>query len=96
MLLLWNISEQALWEIYIEPFIRSVKDADVCSIMSSYNDLNGTLLAKNHRLLQKILKDIIGFKGFIISDCFAIKDEDVANFNLVEDMNMSSKYSSID
>ncbi len=64
--------------------------------MSSYNDLNGNLLAKNHRLLQKILKDTIGFKGFAMSDCFAIKDEDVANFNLVEDMNMSNKYSSID
>ena len=91
-----NIPEQALWEIYIEPFYRSVKDADVCSIMSSYNDVNGTLLARNYRLLQTYLKDIIGFKGFVMSDWFAIKDNDVANFNSGEDMNMPGKRSSVD
>jgi beta-glucosidase len=91
-----NIPEQALWEIYIEPFYRSVKDADVCSIMSSYNDVNGTLLAKNYRLLQTYLKDTIGFKGFVMSDWFAIKDNDVANFNSGEDMNMPGKRSSVD
>ena len=63
-----NIPEQALWEIYLEPFYRSVRDGDVGSIMSSYNDVNGTLLAKNRRLLQEILKDKIGFKGFVMSD----------------------------
>ena len=91
-----NIPEQALWEIYIEPFYRSVKDADVVSVMSSYNDVNGTLLAKNYRLLQTILKDTIGFKGFVMSDWFAIKDNDVANFNSGEDMNMPGKFSSVD
>jgi beta-glucosidase-like glycosyl hydrolase len=83
-----NIPEQALWEIYLEPFYRSVRDADVGSIMSSYNDVNGTLLAKNKRLLQDILKDKIGFKGFVMSDWWAIKDNEVINFNSGEDMNM--------
>ena len=83
-----NIPEQALWEIYLEPFYRSVRDGDVGSIMSSYNDVNGTLLAKNRRLLQEILKDKIGFKGFVMSDWWAIKDGSVDNFNSGEDMNM--------
>ena len=83
-----NIPEQALWEIYLEPFYRSVKDADVGSVMSSYNDVDGTLLAKNKRLLQEILKDKIGFKGFVMSDWWAIKDGSVDNFNSGEDMNM--------
>ena len=80
--------EQALWEIYLEPFYRSVRDADVGSVMSSYNDVNGTLLSRNKRLLQDILKDKIGFKGFIMSDWWAIKDNDLDNFNNGEDMNM--------
>ena len=91
-----NIKEQALWEIYMEPFYRSVKDADVCSIMSSYNDVNGTLLAKNKLLLQTYLKDTIGFKGFVMSDWFAIKDNDIANFNSGEDMNMPGNISDVD
>jgi beta-glucosidase len=83
-----NIPEQALWEIYLEPFYRSVKDADVGSVMSSYNDVNGTHLSHNKRLLQDILKDKIGFKGFVMSDWWAIKTNDVINFNNGEDMNM--------
>ena len=83
-----NVPEQALWEIYLEPFYRSVRDADVGSVMSSYNDVNGTLLSRNKRLLQDILKDKIGFKGFIMSDWWAIKDNDLDNFNNGEDMNM--------
>ena len=83
-----NIPEQALWEIYIEPFYRSVKDADVGSFMSSYNDVNGTLLSKNERLIQQYLKNKIGFKGFVMSDWWAIKDNGVENFNSGEDMNM--------
>ena len=83
-----NIPEQALWEIYLEPFYRSVNDGDVASIMSSYNDVNGTLLAKHRRLLQEILKDKIGYKGFVMSDWWAIKDGSVDNFNSGEDMNM--------
>ena len=37
-----NIKEQALWEIYMEPFYRSVKDAEVGAIMAGYNAVNGT------------------------------------------------------
>ena len=83
-----NIPEQALWEIYIEPFYRSVKDGDVGSFMSAYNDVNGTLMSKNKRIIQELLKDKIGFKGFVMSDWWAIKDASVENFNSGEDMNM--------
>ena len=83
-----NIPEQALYEIYLEPFYRSVKDADVGTIMSSYNDLNGVLLSRNRRMLQEILKDEFGFQGFVMSDWWAIKDGEVDNFLNGEDMNM--------
>ena len=56
--------------------------------MSSYNDVNGTHLSHNKRLLQDILKDKLGFKGFVMSDWWAIKDGEVINFNSGEDMNM--------
>ena len=83
-----NIPEEALWEIYIEPFYKAIKKGDVGSIMESYNAVNGTLLTKNKRLLQDILKDKIGFKGFIMSDWWAVVDNDTNNFNSGLDMNM--------
>ena len=83
-----NIPEQALWEIYIEPFYRSVKEGDVGSIMTAYNAINGTFCINNKRIVQDYLKDIIGFKGFVMTDWWAIKSNDSSNFNNGVDMNM--------
>ena len=83
-----KIPEDALWEIYIEPFIRVIQDADVGSIMSSYNHLNGEHMSENKKLLQEYLKDKIGFKGIVMSDWWAIKYEGIQSFTSGEDLNM--------
>jgi beta-glucosidase len=61
------IDDQTLHEIYVAPFDAAVK-ADVSSIMCSYNRLNGTFACGNETTLTKILRDEIGFKGFVTSD----------------------------
>ena len=83
-----NIPEQALWEIYIEPFYKSVKKGDVASIMESYNAVNGIFMTRHEKLLQKILKDKIGFPGFIMSDWWSINTDSYENFANGMDMNM--------
>ena len=87
-----NIKEQAFYEIYFEPFYRSVKDAEVASIMAGYNSLNGTFCVKNKRIVQEILKDKFGYKGLVMSDWWAIKSNDTDNFNSGVDMNMPGGY----
>jgi len=83
-----NIPEQALWEIYIEPFYKSVKKGDVASFMESYNAVNDEFMTKNKRLLQEILKDKIGYAGFIMSDWWAINSDSHEHFGNGCDMNM--------
>ena len=83
-----NIKEQAYYEIYFEPFYRSINDAQVGSIMSAYSSLNNTFCVKNKRILQDILKDKYGYKGFVMSDWWAITDNGTENFNSGCDMNM--------
>ena len=83
-----NIPEQAFWEIYLEPFYKSVKKGDVASIMESYNAVNDTFMTRNKRLLQDILKDTIGFNGFIMSDWWAINSDSYEHFSNGLDMNM--------
>ena len=51
-----NIKKQALWEIYLEPFYRSVKDAEVGAIMAGYNAVNGTYCVNNSILINDYLK----------------------------------------
>ena len=83
-----NIPELFLWEIYIEPFYKADKKGDVTSVMESYNAINVIFMKENKRLLQDILKDKIGFKGFIISDWWAINRNSSSHFANGSDIKM--------
>jgi beta-glucosidase len=61
------VDDQTLHEVYVAPFDAAVK-AGVSSIMCSYNRINGTFACGNPDTLTKILRDQIGFKGFVTSD----------------------------
>jgi len=82
-----NIPEQALWEVYLEPFYRAIKDGDTNAIMSSYNAINGTYSVQNKRLLTDILKGKFDFQGMVMSDWWSIFDVE-KSFGAGMDMNM--------
>ncbi|XPS94951.1 Beta-glucosidase [Ascochyta lentis] len=65
-----NIDDRALHEIYAWPFADSVK-AGVVSVMCSYNQVNSSYACGNSKLLNGILKDEMGFQGFVQSDWLA-------------------------
>ncbi|MGB6690375.1 MAG: glycoside hydrolase family 3 C-terminal domain-containing protein [Terracidiphilus sp.] len=61
------VDDQTLHEVYVAPFDAAVK-AGVSSIMCSYNHINGPFACGNRDMLTTILRDQIGFKGFVTSD----------------------------
>src|SRR5215472_497591 len=61
------IDDQTLHEVYAAPFDAAVR-AGVASIMCSYNRINGTSSCGNESTLTGILREEIGFKGFVTSD----------------------------
>jgi beta-glucosidase len=61
------IGQQALHEIYVAPFV-DVVNAGVASIMCSYNKINGPYACNNPDTLNTILRDQVGFRGFVTSD----------------------------
>jgi len=63
-----SVSDRALHEIYLPAFKAAVQQADVWTVMSAYNKLNGVHCAEDPALLDDILKKEFGFKGFVISD----------------------------
>ncbi|MDR7237656.1 beta-glucosidase family protein [Neobacillus drentensis] len=63
-----NIDENVLHELYLLPFEMSVKDGNVGSIMCSYNRVGGTYACENEYLLNTVLRDQWGFKGYVQSD----------------------------
>lgn len=62
-----DISERTLREIYLPPF-RSAVDANVGTLMSSFNEISGIPASANKFLLSNILKNEWNFDGFIVSD----------------------------
>ena len=79
------VDDQTLHEVYVAPFDAAVK-AGVSSIMCSYNRVNGTFACGNESTLTKILRDQIGFKGFVTSDWGAVHAVNFINAGL--DMEM--------
>ena len=63
-----------MWETYLPAFKECVQEADVEAVMGAYNRTNGEPCCGSKTLLQDILRDKWGFKGHVVSDCWAIKD----------------------
>jgi beta-glucosidase len=66
-----QVDEATLRKIHMQGYIAAVQ-AGVGSIMPSYNSWNGVKCSASHRLLTEILKQELGFQGFLISDYNAI------------------------
>ena len=73
-----DLDEQTLREIYARHFRMVVKDGGVASVMASYNLVNGTKSALNHHTLTEVLRDDFGFKGFVLSDWWALPNQSPA------------------
>lgn len=66
------MDEQTLREIYGTAFEMTIRDGGVACVMASYNKLNGTNVAENRHVLTEMLRDDFAFKGFVISDWWAL------------------------
>lgn len=68
-----QVSDEQLWNVYLPPFQAAV-EAGASTVMSAYMDLNGVPATGNKFLLQEVLRDKWDFKGFVVSDAFAVRD----------------------
>lgn len=59
-------------ETYLPAFKACVEEAQVHSIMCSYNAVNGTPACTSPDVLGTTLRQSFGFDGFVVSDCGAI------------------------
>lgn len=75
-----QMDERTLREIYL-PHFKACVDAGAAAIMSSYNRVRGQWCGHHDYLLNQILNDEWGFKGFVMSDfIWGVRDTvDAAN-----------------
>jgi beta-glucosidase len=67
------IPETELRNVYLRPFKAAV-DANVATVMSGFNELNGVPTSGNEYTLKEILKEEWNFNGFVVSDWASIKN----------------------
>jgi len=63
-----NIDERTLRENFLPQFRRVVEEGGVGSVMTAYNQVNGSYCGEHSMLLGDILKGEWGFSGFVVSD----------------------------
>ncbi|KAA8824422.1 beta-glucosidase [Bifidobacterium reuteri] len=85
MLCTWA-NEQAMREIYLKPFEMAAKVGGTGAVMSAFNYIGATWAGGNSSLLQTVLRDEWGFRGFVVTDFFEgagymYADEGIRNGN---------------
>ncbi len=68
------VGEKDLRETYLAAFRTCVQKAAPASVMGAYNRVNGEACCASPTLLQTHLRDEMGFKGYVVSDCGAVAD----------------------
>ena len=67
------VPERVLRQIYLPPFRQAI-DAGALTVMASFNENDGLPVSANRHLLTDILRGEWGFPGFVVSDCFAVRE----------------------
>lgn len=76
-----DLSDRALYEIYLPAFKKAVQEGGAWSIMGAYNKIWGRHCCHNQRLLNDILRGEWGFDGAVITDWGGAHDTQEAALN---------------
>lgn len=67
-----NVSMRVLRETFLYTFQEALKEAGAVTLMASYNEIDGIPSHASKWLLRDVLRKEWGFKGFVVSDYYAI------------------------
>jgi beta-glucosidase len=67
-----HLGKRDMWDLLIPPFQAAIRDAGLHTIMNSYPEIDGEVVAASRTILSDLLRKQLGFKGLIVSDYEAI------------------------
>lgn len=82
-----RVDERTLHEIYLAAFEGAVTREKPWTVMCSYNRINGTYAAENHKYLTEVLRNQWKFDGYVMSDWGAVNNR-VADLKAGLDLEM--------
>ena len=90
-----EIDERTLREIYLAAFEGAIKEAKPWTVMCSYNVLNGEQVSESRHVMTELLRDDMGFDGYVMSDWGAVRDR-VKGLKAGLDLEMPSSFGAND
>jgi len=82
-----EVDATTAWNLYYPPFETAVR-AGVGAFMCSYNRVNGSQACGNEETLQRDLREMMHFKGFVMSDWMATHSPKDILHGLDQEMNV--------
>lgn len=67
-----HIDKRELYEVFARPFEAAIQQANLASVMNAYNELDGVPCGVSEDVLTTLLRDQLGFEGFVVADYFTI------------------------
>lgn len=86
-----EVTERKIREVFLPPF-KKASDAGVGSMMAGYGSIDALPITANRRMLREILKDEIGFDGFVVTDWENVRSL-MANQHVTDNLTDASKMS---
>jgi len=90
-----NISERLLRDTFLFPFKQAIKKGGAISVMASYNEIDGVSSHANNWLLRDVLRGEWGFKGYVVSDYYAVTElnirEEAISHRMAKDKTEAAK-----
>ncbi len=68
-----EISERALREWFLPPWVAGIKKAGALGVMATYPEIDDTPAHGSEKLLTMILREELGFQGLVISEGYGFK-----------------------
>ena len=64
------VNEQAMREIYLQPFELAVKEGGATAVMSSFTRVGSVWAGASYELLTQVLRNEWGFQGMVLTDYY--------------------------
>ena len=87
-----DVSKRTLFEIFLPPYRRAVQEANLFSIMSAHNEVAGLPGHMDKFMMNDLMRDRWGFKGFYVSDWNDISRIDIWH-HVAKDFKQSIEFS---